>query len=387
MTVFSKTMGVCLMLSVMGCTTHEIKPIVQQPLPYSVYLANATEPVPSIDDIFSLTAQQQATFLNFFNHPSLHDTPPHARVYQYLSKLVAGFDYQGENYTAREAFELKKGNCITLAVLTMALANLVGVDITFQQITSAPVVSIENDLFVSSDHVRTFLHAPPVPTTRNIISLRSYIVVDYFPTAGDMNGERLSESTFIAMYYRNLATDAFLEGKNDKAFALLRAALKHSPDFAPTINLTALLHKEMGQFEMAARWYQYGLNVSSRRTTLLSNYAMLKQAEGDDAAAESLLLELGSSKELSPFLWYMQGRTALKQQNYQQAVKYFKRLTDSAPYVGDFYLQLAKAYFYDQRYADARSALAQAAKIASNTNDRIKYNAKLEALKLHAYVD
>jgi Tfp pilus assembly protein PilF len=387
MAAVRKTMGLCLLLSLLGCSVHEVKPVLKQPLPYSNFVATAAAPVPTLSDIFTLTAPQQATFLQYFNHPDQQATAPHERVSKYLSKLVMGFDYQGRNYTASEAFELQQGNCITLAVLTKSLADLAGIDITFQQITSAPVISLQKNWYVSSDHVRTFLHAPQASVDRNTFSFRSFIVVDYFPAGGDVNGERLSESTFIAMYYRNLATDALLAGDHDRAFALLRAGLQHAPDYAPLINLTALLHKEIGQPKMAAQWYQYGLDVSARKTTLLSNYALLKQSEGDNAAATAMLQELEALQERDPYLYYWRGKTALQQQNYRQAVVHFERLVEYAPYVAQFQLELAKAYFYMQRYADARLVLAQAALIAQSPTDQNKYNAKLEALKLHAARD
>jgi Tfp pilus assembly protein PilF len=387
MAVVAKVIGFCLISVLVGCTSNDVKPKLKQPLPYSYSMANATASVPTLSDIFALTEPQKAAFLNYFNHPDQQTLQPHERVYQYLSKLVIGFDYQGENYTAREAFDRKQGNCITLAVLTKALADLAGVDISFQQMTSAPVVSVEQDWFISSDHVRTFLHAPPLASNRQILAFRSFIVVDYFPSGGDMTGQRVSESTFIAMYYRNLAADALLQGEHDKAFVLLRTALQHAPDYAPIINLTALLHKHIGELEQAAQWYQYGLGVSSHRATLLSNYALLKQYEGDAAAAAALQRQLGTLQERDPYLWYVQGRTALAQKNYRQAVVYFQRLVEYAPYVSEFHLQLAKAYFYNKRFAHARLVLEQAAQLAKSTTEKTTYSAKLEALKLHAAMD
>lgn len=348
-------------------------------------MQNARAPVPSVSDIFSLSTEQQATFLAFFNHPEQQAVEPHERVYQFLSRLVSGFDYQGQNYTATEAFELKKGNCITLAVLTKALADLAGVDISFQQMASAPVYSIEQDWFISSDHVRTFLFAnPSVVVERKLWAMRSYIVVDYFPAAGDRVGERLPMATFIAMYYRNLAADAIFAGQYTQALALLREALQYAPEYSAIINLTALVHRYIEQQPLAEQWYQYGLAVSSQKATLLGNYAVLKYSMGEDNAAADLHNDLLRLQEKDPYIWFIQGKTALAQQNTAVAISHFKRLIEYAPYIAQFHLELAKAYYLEQRYADARSTLADAAAVASTTADKKRFNAKLEALKLHA---
>jgi Flp pilus assembly protein TadD len=86
-------------------------------------------------------------------------------------------------------------------------------------------------------------------------------------------------------------------------------------------------------------------------------------------------------------LWYVQGTTALAQNNYRQAVVHFQRLVEYAPYVSEFHLQLAKAYFYNKRFAHARLVLEQAAQLAKSTTEKTTYSAKLEALKLHAAMD
>ena len=373
-----------LMLSVAACSNAPTGSEHKQSLPFSAPMQNAKVDVPNLSDIFTLQNEQKAEFLRYFNDPEHQGIKAHERVYQFLSKLVVGFDYQGENYTASEAFARKQGNCISLAVLTKALADLVGVDMSFQRMISAPVLSVEENWYVSSDHVRTFLYAvKPVSHNKQTVALRSFIVVDYFPSAGDVVGEHLSEQTFIAMFYRNLAADAIFAVNFSQALALLREALKYDPQYSAVINLAALVHKTLGYSELAEQWYEYGLAVSEQKSTLLSNYAVLKQEAGDLEAASYFRARLKKLQEHDPYFLYMQGKTALQQRNSSAAVSSFEQLIKRAPYVAQFHLDLAKSYYQQHRLADAREALAEAGRVSSTTADKNRFNAKLEALKLY----
>lgn len=383
---FSRVVALCcIVFLILGCSSRHEKVALKPTLPYSTVLANAKASIPSLEDIFTLTAQQQVEFLQYFHSTTRQNVSPHQRISNYLADVVVGFDYQGKNYTASEALELKQGNCISLALLTKAFADLADIDISFQHMMSTPVFSIEEDWFISSDHVRSFLFAPQeLPAKRNEIMFRSFVVIDYFPSAGDSNGGRLSKATFIAMYYRNLAADALLEGNYEKTLALLREALKYAPEYSPIINLTALVHKYIGQQAMAEQWYQYGLNVSGQKTTLLSNYAILKQSQGEMEKAAALWQELETLHGEDPYLWYVQGKRAMQQQHYSVAIKKFGHLVDYAPYVAQFHLELAKSYYYDQRFADARLALLHAADILKSPTDKQRFNAKLFSMQRHA---
>jgi hypothetical protein len=193
-----------------GCSTARLPATVLAPLPYSAALATAEAKVPTLADIFTLSVEQQAEFLAYFTAPERQTIAAHERLYQFLERKISGFDYQGKNHTAAQAYALNSGNCMSFAVLTKALADIAGIDVKFQSIVSAPVYSIENDLMLSSDHVRTFLYDPAALSSEGKhYQARSVIIVDYMPTSGyRMTGPRISNETFMAMFYRNLAADA-----------------------------------------------------------------------------------------------------------------------------------------------------------------------------------
>lgn len=353
-------------------------------VPYSALLQAADAQVPTLAEIFSLSAAQQNEFLAFFNAPEQQAIAGHERIYRFLENKLTDFDYQGQNYTASQAYRLNSGNCISLAVLTKALADLAGVETKFQSIVSAPVFSINNDFMLSSDHVRTILFDPQfVPEKGKYYLSKPAIIIDYMPTTVKMTGPRISQQTFIAMFYRNLAADAVLAEQYDQALALLRTALQYAPEYGAIINLAAIVHRRMDDVNVAEQFYRYGLDIAERKATLLSNYAVLKQAEGDTEAAQQLYQSLAALDERDPYLWYLMAKTALQNNQFPVAISYFEKAVAQAPYIHQLHFELAVAYFRDNQYSSARQALTKAAELSPAHGQQQNYHAKLEALTLH----
>ncbi|MDP5136968.1 tetratricopeptide repeat protein [Rheinheimera baltica] len=355
----------------------------QEPtLPYSDLLAQVHSDVPSVQDIFSLTIEQEQEFLAYFHAPEHQDLAGRKRLYNFLSQHTAYFDYQGHNYTASQAYRLKAGNCISLAVLTKALADVVGVDIKFQSIISAPVFDMKNSYMLSSDHVRTFLYESDFVSKRgNSYFLQPLLVIDYLPAAGDIVGENISEKTFIAMFYRNLAADALLKENYHQALALLKTALSFDPTYGAVINLVAITHRRLNEPELAAKFYEYGLQVSNRKTSLTSNYAVLKQLQGDEHGAEQLRQSLSRQDDNDPYFWYLLGKTAIEQRHPADAAIYFSKAIERAPYMHELYLELAVAQYQNEQPQRARNTLERAAEMATAKTTQQRYFAKLDALK------
>lgn len=377
-----------LAITTAGCSSIPSKPA-QASLPIAVLpdsplLAAVTTPVPAEEDIFTLTAEQQAEFLQYFTAPERSDEPANRRISRFLAHKLAGFNYQGKNYTARQAYALNSGNCMSLAVLTKALADLVAVDIEFQSIQSGPVFSVADNFMLSSDHVRSFLYDSVDKTTdKNILQFgKPYVVVDYLPTASDITGPRISTQTFIAMYYRNLAADAILQQQYNKALALLKTALQYDSTYGAVVNLLAVVHRRLEQPVLAEQWYNYGIQVSARKASLLSNYAMLKLQQGQTTAAETMLQQLTELDEADPYIWYWYGKTAMRQQQYPAAVAHFSKAVKQAPYVHQLHLALAQAHYHNNNLAHAYAALQKAAELTAGVDEEHRYLAKMHALEL-----
>uniref|UniRef100_A0A486XKJ3 TPR domain protein n=1 Tax=Rheinheimera sp. BAL341 TaxID=1708203 RepID=A0A486XKJ3_9GAMM len=379
-----KVLAILAFALVAGCSSISEGPI-QPSIPNSDLLLNSKLSVPSVEDIFGLEPAQKQEFLTYFNDPNHSTIPARKRLYNFLSQHTANFDYMGQNYTARQAYASKAGNCISLAVLTKALADIANVEVKFQSIFSAPVFDIKNDFVVSSDHVRTFLFESDFVSKRgNEYFFQSLLVIDYLPSAGDIAGPHISEQTFIAMFYRNLATDAVLSGNYNQALALLNTALSFDSTYGSVINLIAVVHRRLNQPELAEQFYEYGLQVATRNVSIINNYALLKQLNGDKEGAQQLLKSFSMSHENDPYQWYVLGKAAIKRGRPADAAIYFNNAIERAPYMHQLYLELALAHYQNNQLGYAKRTLEKAAELANGRDTQQRYFAKLEAIKLSA---
>ncbi|UXM80447.1 hypothetical protein N7V09_10770 [Shewanella seohaensis] len=125
--------------------------------------------VPSIDSISNLTAEQLAELKNFIKKNDISILSPRDQVFEFVSRKMQHFNYEGKTYTASEALRVQSGNCMSLALLTYAVAKQLNVKASFQVIHASPLlINIENDLVVSSDHVRVFYL---IRSSKDIISV------------------------------------------------------------------------------------------------------------------------------------------------------------------------------------------------------------------------
>lgn len=350
-------------------------------------LGSATQQIQSIAieserTIISLTEQQQQDFLAYMAQPELQSIPIHKRLYNYLDNKVAGFDYRGDTYSAMVALEKNAGNCLSLALLTTALAKLAGVEIGYQRVDTTPVYKKQEDILLLSYHVRAFLYDPDFHESSNVMVFRRpRLVVDYFPDRGDIGTYEVSEQAFLSMYYRNIASDLLLNKQFDKALAYANHALLLAPGDPENVNLAAVILKRMGLTEEAHDWYQYGLKHTSNNINLLSNYQILLEQEGQAAAANDIAQRLLTLDDPNPYAWIKEGHEAYQKARFNVAIRYYQIAIDKAPYLDDAYFGLAKSHFARREYRQAAQAMKMAAEKAFEESDRELYYAKLSTLR------
>ena len=102
----------------------------------------------SAHDIHALNPEQTAAFLSYFNSEDTYHTEPHKRVADYLKTIAGNFRYKRKTLTAEQVLTEKHGNCLSLAILTTALAEVAGVQVEYQLVESDPVFSFSDNAVV-----------------------------------------------------------------------------------------------------------------------------------------------------------------------------------------------------------------------------------------------
>ena len=334
-----------------------------------------------VDDIYQLSAEQQDAFLTYYHHPTRRDIEGHQRVYDYLESITMNFGYRGETYTAREALSNSAGNCLSLAILTTALTRLAGVEAQYQLVDSAPVFESQGSVVFRGQHVRTKLLAPLKEQAQwGLVIHRGGLLVDYFPSAGNRFVSNLSPKQYHAMYYNNLASEAISRNDHGLAFWLLRKVLELTPDNPGAINSMAILYRRAGNPARSEEIYQYGIAHLSGKASLLRNYRALLLEQQRFEEAESINKSLAELDAPSPFDWLHVAQDAYDNGDYRDAIAFYERAVEIAPYLHESYAGMAKAHYMLGNRVSAKRELKKARKFSHRKSVQLLYQAKLTAL-------
>lgn len=367
-------------LAVVGCATpsHELAVSAEEPeLSFPDVRFGQPLELASIEDIFALNEERRAHFLDFFNAPVHRHLPAHRRVHRYLVDETESFDFHNDTFVADEAFARSSGNCLSLAIITTALANLVDVDVGYQLIDASPVYELRGDIGVRGLHVRSLLYEPLSVTQTG---RRGGIKIDYFPDGSERFVGNLSEDQYFALYYSNVAAESIARGEIRRAYWHLREALRLAPNSSKALNMMAVVYHRAGDPGTAERIYRYGIDHLREKVSFLRNYRalLLIQGRSDDAAA--VMARLEEIDEPNPFDWLAAGRSAYGGQQYAEAIRYYRRAISLAPYLHEGYLGVALSQYQLGDTDLARRNLKKAIENSRRQSTRSLYEAKLAAL-------
>ena len=334
-----------------------------------------------VDDIYHLSTEQQEAFVTYLNHPSRRNIARHQRVFDYLESITMNFGYRGQTYAASEALSKSSGNCLSLAILTTALTQLAGVEAQYQLVDSAPVFESHGSVVFRGQHVRTKLLEPlNEKAERGLVFFRSGLLIDYFPSAGDRFVSNLSPEQYHAMYYNNLASEAISRKDYNSAFWLLKKVLELTPDNPGAINSMAILYRRAGNLARSEEIYQYGIAHLSSKASLLRNYRALLIEQQRFEEAESINKSLAELDEPSPFDWLHVAQDAYDGGDYRDAIAFYERAVEIAPYLHESYAGMAKAHYMLGNRVSAKRELKKAKKFSQHKSVQLLYQAKLTAL-------
>jgi len=148
--------------------------------------------------------------------------------------------------TAAQAFDSRSGNCLSLVILTAALAHELGLQVHFQEVLTDELWSRQAGMYVSSGHVNVTL-GKPLSRARGFDAASS-LTIDFLPPdqAQTLRVKPLAESTVLAMFMNNHAAEAIAQNDLDQAYAWARAAILQDPSFLSAYNTLAVVYLRHG---------------------------------------------------------------------------------------------------------------------------------------------
>lgn len=345
------------------------------------------EHLPAPDDLFSLPNEAIKALKSELQRSKLSRSK-HVLANEWLAKYInaeeGAFEYR-DNMTrvASETFEERAGNCLSLVLLTAALAKELDVIVEFQEIDVPPVWDKQGDFYLVNGHIN--LRLLPPNEGSSVHMLKRAIQVDFLPERAvrGYDKTKINKQTVIAMFYNNVAAESLVMGDYDKAYGFLKLGLLQMPNYVPALNTLAVLYRYKGLNNEAETLYKLALDIDQKDMNALYNYAVMLGAQDrlDEWAAVHKRLEL--ERIDNPYYYYDIAQQAYLDKEYQDALLWYKRAVAKADYRHEFYFGLSRAYWKTGDERRAQINMKKALRLTHDEDNKLRYQSKLHAMKSH----
>ena len=290
---------------------------------------------------------------------------------------------------AAQAFEARSGNCLSLVVMTTALARALGLEVGFRSVRSDDLFRREGDLTLRTGHVNLVLGERPPPQNWRSASadvVLHHLVIDFLPqeTARGLPFEPISQAQVLAMFMNNRAVESLLAHAPAPAYAWVREALRHDPGSVGAYNTLGVVYQRAGHLAQAAAAYERVLALDDRQVAAMANLGQVRRAQGRDAEAGAWDARRLALEPQPPFHFLRLGQAALAAGQLAQAQASFQRELRRQPDAHEAWLGLARVHLAQGDDALAEQALRRAMGASASAGEQARYAGKLDALKAAA---
>ncbi len=283
---------------------------------------------------------------------------------------------------AAEAFDARAGNCMSLVMMTAALARELGLPVRFQSVRTLPTWGRQGDIVFSIGHINLAVGRPLIRQERAGDGA-GWTTVDFLPQQ-DLRQQRhvvIGEDTVIAMYMNNKAAEALGAGRVDDAYWWARAALLRDRQLLIAYNTLGVIYQRRGQLARAEKTLRHAHALQPDDAHALGNLTLLLESQGRAEEARPLRQALLRLQPEVPFADFEAGRRAMAQGDYRLAKRLFERELRRDPDYHEFHFWLALAHLKLGEIEPARQHLASAREQGTTLDQQALYAAKLARLK------
>jgi Flp pilus assembly protein TadD len=338
--------------------------------------------LPQRADLFALSPATR-DYLRTKVAPLARDVGPRRAIYDLVHQDLA-LDYDAAiTRSAAQAFDARAGNCLSLVILTAALAWAVDVPVRYESVFGYDAWSRVNGIAFRSGHINAVLSGS---NDRDLIGRATgsdTLTVDFIPIEPNARtfAREIPEDRLVAMYFNNRAAELLAEGQVNAAYWWARAAVKADPSFVAADNTLGVVYRHHGDLREAERALHAALEREPDQAIALSNLAGVLEAQGHTTDAHQLRVRLARIEPEPPFWLLDQGRAAMARGDYLTARELLEKELRRMPYDDEVHFALAVVNAELGEMRQARKQLTAAMENSTTRDRRGIYAAKLEHLK------
>jgi Flp pilus assembly protein TadD len=341
---------------------------------------------PDVAAVFALSPAMKRYLEHDIAHQIRRQGAQRALVDALHTKAQLRLEYDAElTRNAAEAFEARAGNCLSLVVMTAALAKHLELPIAYQALIGHESWSRSGDLSFVNGHVNITV-AKRLVDRIAAHDADTQLRIDFggLPAGRGQALRVIGEATIVSMFMNNRAAEHLVRGRVDDAYAHAREAVRQDPGYAGAYNTLGVIYQRRGLAAAAERAYAAALERDGMHKSALQNMAGLLERDGRAAEAALFTARLAQLERDPPFAYFDRGVAAAKAGDFRNARELILRELRRDPDYHEFHFWLAVADYGLGDVEGAKSHLGTAMKNSVTTREQAIYAAKLRSLDPNA---
>lgn len=299
------------------------------------------------------------------------------------SQLKVEYD-STQTRNAAQTFDERAGNCLSLVIMTSALAKELGLPVRYQSVFVDESWSRAGGLHFSAGHVNLTVGKRSHEVKRRVDD-NIMLTIDFNPPQENRSHHTwaITEATVLAMYMNNRSAEALARGQLDNAYWWAREAIRQDPTFSTGYNTLAVIYRRHGNLAEAEGALRRALEREPLNIQAMSNLAIVLNDLGRTTESKALTAKLEQRQPFPPFHFFNLGQTAMQAGDYKTARDMFAKEVGRDAYNHEFHFWLASAYYRLGDFNQSRKHLAIAMDYSPTRKDHDLYTAKLDRLRAY----
>jgi Flp pilus assembly protein TadD len=334
-------------------------------------LAGSQSPSELEVDMLGVTPEMIA----FLDRNVDRDASQRVRLVQLLTTVIGEqflLDYDTTTLTAKEAFEKRRGNCLSFTNMFVAMARELELPADFQEVEIPPDWSMSGETFLLSRHINAVVEVSNSP--KRVVDFNAYTFNAY------NEGDIIGDSRALAHYFNNIGVEHMLKGDTGQAFVHFRQSLRDDRTFDPAWVNLGILHRREGYTDYAeAAWFE-ALRWDRNNLLAMSNLANLYHEQGKIELAEYYLKKVRTHRLKNPYFHYRLASEAFDEGDYDAAIDHLEVAIRKREGEDRFYYLMSMSWLMKGNGEKARRWMQEAENAARQSKDRQRYHHKLQLL-------
>jgi len=284
------------------------------------------------------------------------------------------------NTVANTTFNNRTANCLSLSIMTYALAEHAGLDATFYEVKIPEYWTRQSGYSMLNGHINLRVSIPDDPLITSVgarwadVDFDPQMLRDQFPR------QSVAKNTVLSMFYNNKGADALVANSYTKAYSYFKAAATADPQHQQSWVNLGVLYRMVDAYQQSERAYKHALSLDDNNLTAWENLSILYVYQDRHEEAATIKDMVETRRRNNPFYHFILGEQALEEGNAALALVHYQKGLRLDNTRHEILFGVAKAYHELGDVSKVQAYLERALRHSSNEQEKQRYASKVASL-------